>query len=168
MKKEVSSSRRGWLGACLAVAGFAASTIAGAAVERPFAVFTGQWVGGGLVVGSDGTRERIRCRASGEETSGGDGLSQSIVCASPSYRIDVQSDVTASGRDVTGSWSEQTRGASGALSGTIAGGRFDGSVRGPNFTAGVELSSNGRVQTVRITPTGADIAQVTVELRRRG
>jgi len=140
---------------------------ANAAGGRPFAAFVGEWTGGGVVVGANGSSERIRCRASGAESSDGAGLTQSIVCASPGYRIDIQSEVEAAGRDVTGTWSEQTRGASGELTGTISGGQFEGSVRGPNFTANVLLRANGRVQTVKIAPTGADIAEVRLELKRR-
>lgn len=171
MVEAVSLGRR-LRGACLVVALVgaavaAAQPVPAAAVERPFVAFVGEWTGGGAVVGANGLRERIRCRASGSESNGGSGLSQSIVCASPSYRIDVQSEVEASGRNVTGSWSERTRGASGELTGTVAGGRFEGQVRGASFTADVALRSNGQVQTVRIAPTGADITEVTVELRRK-
>jgi len=159
-------------GACLvaALAGggaAAAQPEPGAAASGPFAAFAGEWVGGGTIAGSNGTRERIRCRASETESFSGVGLSQSIVCASASYRLDIQSEVEAHGRNVSGAWSEQTRGASGELTGTVAPGRFDGAVTGQNFTAEVSLRSNGRRQTVRIVPRGADISDVNIELQRR-
>lgn len=145
----------------------AAASAAKAAPESPFAAFIGEWVGGGEVAGTNGSSERIRCRASGEDAYGGAGLAQSIVCASPSYRIDIKSDVQAYGHNVSGAWREDTRGASGQLTGTISGGRFDGAVTGASFTADVQLQSNGRRQTVRIIPKGADITNVNIELRRR-
>jgi len=159
-------------------AGFLAVMIAAACVAgvpRPagaepgavFAVFLGNWVGDGEIVGTNGSRERIRCRASGMEAYGGAGLAQAIVCASPSYRIDIKSDVQAYGQNVSGSWREDTRGASGALTGALSGGRFEGAVTGPHFSADVVLQSNGRRQTVRIVPKGADIADVSIELKRR-
>jgi hypothetical protein len=99
----------------------------------------------------------------------GEALSQTIVCASPSYRIDIQSTVEASGQRVQGKWSEATRGVSGQLTGTVQGGLFEGAVSGPGFTAGVSLRSNGRRQAVNIQPSpGGDIANVQIELERRG
>jgi len=160
--------RGGCLAALLvALIGAAAAPAANAAPDSPFAAFFGEWVGGGEVAGTNGSSERIRCRASGADAYDGAGLAQSIVCASPSYRIDIKCDVQAYGHNVSGAWREDTRGASGRLTGTIAGGRFDGAVTGPSFTADVQLQSNGRRQIVRIVPKGADIADVKIELRRR-
>ncbi|THD46612.1 MAG: hypothetical protein E7774_05955 [Bradyrhizobium sp.] len=139
--------------------------VSGFADDRPFAAFLGEWAGTGDIVGSDGTHERIRCKATGAESMGGAELIQSIVCASPSYRIDIQTQAEASGQNVTGTWTEQTREVTGALIGTVGDGKFDGSVKGPGFTATVELRSNGRVQSVKIVPTGADITEVTIDLR---
>lgn len=171
MSEAISSGRgaRGGILAAMIVAalGAAAPAATAAAASSPFAPFFGDWVGGGEIAGTNGSSERIRCRATGSDAYGGAGMSQSIVCASPSYRIDIKSDVQAYGHDVSGAWREETRGASGQLTGTIADGRFDGAVTGAHFTADVQLRSNGRKQTVRITPKGADITDVTIELRRR-
>jgi hypothetical protein len=133
-----------------------------------FNLFVGNWTGAGEVIGSNGQRERIRCRADYEESMRGEALSQTIVCASPSYRIDIQSTVEAPGGRVQGRWSEATRGVSGQLSGTVQRGLFEGAVYGPGFTAGVSLRSNGRRQAVNIQPSpGGDIADVQIELERR-
>lgn len=139
-----------------------------AAAISPFALFLGNWTGDGQVIGANGDRERIRCRANYDESKQGEALSQTIVCASPSYRIDIHSYVEASGRTIQGTWREDTRNVSGQLTGRIEGGRFDGAVIGPGFTAQVSLSSNGRRQAVNIQPSGGDIADVRIELERRG
>ena len=95
-------------------------------------------------------------------------MSQTIVCASASYRIDIQSYVEASGRTVQGTWREETRNIAGELTGRIEGGRFEGAVIGPGFSAGISLWSNGRRQQVNIQPSpGGDIADVRIELERR-
>lgn len=151
------------------VVGAAALSPRSAEAASPFQPFVGAWTGGGQVIGSNGSRERIRCRANYVESKGGEALSQTIVCASASYRIDIQSYVEASGPTVHGSWREQTRNISGDLTGRIEGGLFQGAVKGPGFTAGVSLSSNGRRQAVSIAPSGGgDIADVRIELERRG
>jgi predicted RND superfamily exporter protein len=138
-----------------------------AAGDDPFQKFMGQWTGGGEVINSTGVREHIRCRA---EFSGGEGgamMNQSIVCASPSYRLEIQSSAEAAGDSVHGVWRENTRGISGQLDGKVADGRFVGAVVGPGFNASVSLTSNGRRQTVSISPQGGDIAQVSIDLERR-
>jgi hypothetical protein len=158
-------------GALLALAvGASASLWPGrsAAAVSPFEAFLGDWTGGGQIIGSNGDRERVRCRANYDESKRGEALSQTIVCASASYRIEIHSYVEAFGRTVQGTWQEDTRNISGQLTGSISGGRFVGAVAGPGFTAQVSLSANGRRQAVNIQPSGGDIADVRIELERRG
>lgn len=139
-----------------------------AAAAPPFASFAGSWSGSGEVIGTNGNRERIRCRAQYSEAQHGEALNQTIVCASDSYRIDITSYVEASGSSVQGDWREATRDVSGHLTGHIESGHFSGAVVGAGFTALVSLTSNGRTQAVSIRPQGGDIADVQVELRRHG
>jgi hypothetical protein len=124
--------------------------------SSPFAAFFGSWRGSGRVVGSDGHSERINCRATYSESNGGEALSQTLVCASDSYRFDVRSYVVADGRDVQGHWEETTRNVTGQLSGQVEDGRFDGSIAGPAFTAQMSLK----------TPQAGDIAEVDIVLSR--
>jgi hypothetical protein len=137
-----------------------------ARTSNPFAAFFGSWRGSGHVVGSDGHSERISCRATYSESNDGQALSQSLVCASDSYRFDVHSYVVADGRDVQGHWEEATRNVTGQLSGRVEDGRFDGSIVGPAFTAQMSLKTTGRRQAVSITPQGGDIAKVDIMLSR--
>ena len=55
-------------------------------------------------------------------------MARSIVCASPSYRVDIESNIEAAGQNATGNWREDTRHVSGELTGTIEQGRFEGAV----------------------------------------
>jgi len=139
----------------------------GAAAGSQFQPFVGNWIGGGQIIGSNGVPERIRCRANEEEANRGEALSQTIVCASASYRLDIQTNIEASGQRVQGYWRETTRNVSGQLTGRIQGGLFEGTVMGQGFTAGISLQSNGRHQAVNIAPSGGDIAEVRIELERR-
>src|SRR4051812_9506534 len=63
----------------------------------PFAGMAGVWSGGGTVTLDDGSSERIRCRATYAVGNGGNGLNQSLTCASDSYRFNLSSNVVASG-----------------------------------------------------------------------
>ena len=138
----------------------------GAAAAGPFQAFAGSWRGGGEVMGSNGVREHIRCRAVYSISNQGEAMTQTIVCASPSYKMDIRSHVEARGEQVEGEWSEATRNVAGLLSGRIVGGRFEGAIQGPSFTAGVSLIANGRGQSVSIAPSAGDIAGVSIELTR--
>jgi len=133
----------------------------------PFDAFVGSWKGTGQVTSSDGRHERINCRATYETSDSGVALTQSLVCASDSYKFDVQSYIEATGRDVRGHWEETTRSAQGNLTGQISNGDFEGNVAGPAFTAQISLKTIDRKQSVNIRPQGTDITGVEVSLSRQ-
>jgi hypothetical protein len=139
-----------------------------AAAAGPFERFLGSWSGAGQLVGTNGHRESIRCRADYTEAKGGLALNQAIVCASESFKLDIHSYAEASGESVQGYWKEASRDVSGQLTGRISAGRFEGEFSAPAFTATISLTSNGRTQAVSIQPRGGDISDVRIELRRRG
>src|SRR5258708_25587142 len=85
------------------------SVSAGNAQTGPFAGFDGSWSGNGTVSLSDGSTERIRCRASYKVDGSGSGLQQTLRCASDSYKFDLSSNVTSQGDRITGTCSEASR-----------------------------------------------------------
>jgi hypothetical protein len=58
------------------------------AQSPPFAGLSGTWTGSGSVSLSDGSKERLRCRATYQVSAGDARLQQSLRCASDSYRFD--------------------------------------------------------------------------------
>jgi hypothetical protein len=142
------------------------STNASADAAGPFAKFLGVWGGAGQITGVNGTAEKIRCHASYATPSDQRSLSQSLTCASDSYRIEIRSFVVAEAQNVQGHWEETTRQVTGHLTGKIADGRFEGSVSGAAFTANLSLSATDRKQTLVITPQGGDISRVSIVLSR--
>jgi len=166
---SIGAARRSLIGATVVAAGFASALAlapqgAAARIEGPFAKFSGAWRGGGEILGANGAREPISCRAKYEVTESGVGLSQSLVCASDSFRFDIRSNVVADGPAVQGRWQETTRDVSGDVTGRVVDGDFEGSVAGPGFTAELSLKMSGRRQAVNITPHGGDIANVVIVL----
>ena len=139
-----------------------------AMAASPFEKFIGSWSGSGQIVGANGHRESIRCRAEYTEAKAGSGLNQTIVCASESFKLDIQSYVEAAGESIQGYWKEAARDVSGHVTGRILGGSFEGEFSAPTFTAAISLTSNGRTQSVSIQPRGGDISAVRIELARRG
>jgi hypothetical protein len=134
--------------------------------DGPFSRFSGNWRGSGQIVGTNGHSEQIKCRAGYSLSQSGDALTQTLVCAGDSYRVDISSHVVADGHRVQGHWQEATRQVQGDLSGQVVEGQFEGSVVGPGFTAHVSLRSTGRKQVVNIKPQGGDVAAVEVVLSR--
>jgi hypothetical protein len=160
------SRRLGSLGLAVVVVFSAQPTAVLAA--SPFQKFNGEWRGGGQVVESNGHRESIRCWAEYAEAKNGSALTQAIVCASESFKLNIKSYVEASGESVQGYWSEAARDLTGRLKGRIAEGRFEGEISATAFTAAISLTSNGRSQAVIIKPSGGDISDVRIELKRNG
>ena len=120
------------------------------AQSGPFAGLAGIWSGGGTVTLDDGSTERIRCRATYSVGAGGNGLNQSLTCASDSYRFNLSSNVVASGGSLSGTWSESSRGVSGSLEGRGASGTFQVVASAPGFTANISLTTRGNRQSVVI------------------
>src|SRR5579862_3885952 len=143
------------------VAALALSTSAGHAQARPFAGLDGSWSGSGTVSMSDGSSERLRCRAAYKVDSTGLALKQTLRCASDSYKFDLSSDVTSQGDRVSGQWSETNRNIFGSVQGTASGGKIDVMVEAPGFSASLLLRTSGNRQTVQISSKG-DIRGVSI------
>ena len=148
----------GFLGQAIKAAGVGAALLlsvsAGYAQSGPFAGFNGTWSGNGTVVLSDGSTERLRCKADYKVNGNGLGLKQNLHCASDSYKFDLSSDVTSQGDRISGNWSEASRNIIGNLQGTAGGGRVDVFVEASGFAANLTLTTTGNKQTVQISSKG--------------
>jgi hypothetical protein len=130
------------------------SVATGHAQSGPFAGLGGTWSGNGTVELSDGTTERIRCKADYKVNDTGLNLKQSLRCASDSYKFDLSSDVTSQGERISGNWSEASRNVFGNLQGTAGGGRIEVFVEAAGFAANLLVNTNGKKQTVQINSKG--------------
>jgi hypothetical protein len=134
------------------------ATISGSASyaqSGPFAGMAGIWSGGGTITLDDGSTERIRCRATYAVGGGGNGLNQSLTCASDSYRFNLSTNVVAQGGALSGTWSETTRSINGNLEGRGANGNFQVTASAPGFTASLSLTTRGNRQSVVIRSDSA-------------
>jgi hypothetical protein len=129
----------------------------------PFAGFEGAWSGTGTVALSNGSTEKIRCKADYKVNGTGLGLKQALHCASDSYKFDLSSDVTSQGERISGSWSESSRNIFGNLQGTAGGGQIDVFVEANGFAANLTLRTTGNKQTVEISSKG-EIRGVNITL----
>jgi len=148
-KKMLGHARRlMFAAAALLVAALWGST--SHAQSGPFAGMAGVWSGGGTVTLDDGSTERIRCRATYAVGAGGNGLQQTLTCASDSYKFNLTSNVVAQGSAVSGTWSETSRNINGSLEGRSGGGVFQVVASAPGFTANITLTTRGTKQSVVI------------------
>jgi hypothetical protein len=155
----------------LAVALFAAAALqcGEANADTALRSLAGYWMGSGTISMKNGTRERIRCRGTYAVSGDADALNQSLVCASDSYKFNVQSNVSeTAGGVLRGSWAETTRSATGQLVGRVGGSRIIADVQGVGFTAAISIVTHGRSQSVSITPSGGtDVVGVNVSMHRQ-
>lgn len=120
------------------------------AQSGPFAGLAGNWSGAGIVTLDDGSTERIRCRATYAVGAGGNGLNQTLTCASDSYKFNLTSNIMAQGAAISGTWSEASRNINGNLQGRSGGGNFQVVATSPGFTANLSLTTRGNKQSVVI------------------
>jgi hypothetical protein len=131
----------------------------------PFAGFDGSWSGNGTVSLSDGTTERLRCKADYKVNGNGLGLKQNLHCASDSYKFDLSSEVTSNGDRISGNWSEKSRNIFGNLQGTAGGGQIEVFVEASGFAANLTLKTTGNKQTVQISSKG-EIRGVSITMTK--
>ena len=139
------------------------SATAGHDQSGPFAGFRCTWSGNATVSLSDGSTERIRCKADYKVDGSGTGLKQNLRCASDSYKFDLSSEVTSQGDRISGNWSEASRNVFGNLQGTAGGGQIDVFVEAAGFAANLTLKTTGNRQTVQISSKG-DIRGVSITM----
>lgn len=130
------------------------SVSASYAQSGPFAGLNGAWSGNGTVSLSDGSTERIRCRATYAVDGTGKALTQTLRCASDSYKFDLSSNVSSQGNNVSGTWSEASRNVFGNLQGRAGDGTIEVFVEAAGFAANITLTTRGNKQTVQISSKG--------------
>ena len=137
------------------------------AASGPFTGLDGLWSGTGTVALTDGTKERMRCRAQYLVMEEGNNLQQSLRCESDTYKFHVTAYVNSKAGSLSGVWTEETRNVSGRISGKAKAGRIQISVASAGgFSAKMNLVTSGNQQTVTITPKGTEVKQVTVSARK--
>ena len=137
---------------------------------EPFERLAGQWTGSGTIDLSNGTRERIKCRASYDALAERRNLQLSIRCASDSFNFNLNSSADLAGRAISGTWSESTHGVGGTISGTAEGDHIHARAESPGFTATLSLATHGNRQSVVIKTAdpNAGIKGASISLRRGG
>lgn len=133
----------------------------------PFAGLSGYWIGAGTITMSNGSRERLRCKAVYAVNDAGKALDQSLRCASDSYRLEISSNVISNGGSLSGTWDEVTRHAMGSITGRVSNAEIQARVDGAAFSARLQVQFEGDRQSVSIRPaSGAEVTDVAITMRK--
>ncbi len=116
------------------------------AQSGPYAGMAGNWAGSGTVTLDDGSKERIRCRASYAVV--GPAMNMTLTCASDAYKFNLQASVVDQGGVVAGNWTESSRNVGGSLQGRGGGGNFEVVASAAGFNANIALRTVGTKQSV--------------------
>lgn len=168
MRLSMGLSNFGRCAAAVSLAGLlSAAALTPASAAGPFAGFTGQWAGSGDIDMTDGSHEKIRCKATYSVGPSGDALHIDMNCASDSYRVNIISNVVAQGNNFSGTWKETTRQVDGSVTGRVpAPGEFQASLEGTGFGIQLSATTNGKQQAVTIQSQGTDVQTVKISLRK--
>ena len=163
---DVRIGFRGWA-AALPLVAVMSSAAAPAFAAGPFTGFPGEWVGTGDVTMTDGSRDRIKCKASYSTGPSGQALNINVNCASDSYRVNIISNVVAQGSQFSGTWRETTRQVNGDVTGRVpAPGEYQARLSGTGFGLELAATSNGKSQAITINSQGTDVQSVKISLRK--
>jgi hypothetical protein len=132
----------------------------------PFSGMNGSWSGPGTISLNTGAKEKIRCRATYRVAETGSDLQLELRCASDSYKFELQSAVSHSDGNISGTWSEVTRGAIGTISGTSKGNQLNLRANSPVFSAQLAVSTQSNRQSISIQSPGSEISAVSINLSR--
>ncbi len=134
--------------------------------ENPFGPLAGSWSGTGTIALSSGTKERIRCRATYRPDSSAMNLQIELRCASDSYTFELKSNVSHKVGEISGMWTESTRGAIGSISGIATGNQIQVRALGPIFSAILSLTTRGDRQQISIQSPGSEMSEVLISLSK--
>ncbi len=141
------------------------STAALAEGATPFAQLAGSWHGGGQVKYNDGSNERLSCRGSYSQKSGGSELTLTIRCQSPSNKIDMKSDISSEGGRLSGHWSERNFGLEGDVDGSAGTNKFTVRISG-QLQGSMTVSVSGSTHNVSISTGGPGFKSVSIAFSR--
>jgi len=160
-----------WLGGWLIalVAAFSIPLPPASADSGPFAEFNGSWSGTGTVHTAGNAPERIRCKASYRPRgSSAHEVDLQLRCASDSYNFDLAGQFTADDKnEISGQWTERSRGTGGTANGTARGERLDVHVESAGFAADLVLITRNRRQSITIdSHGGGQVVKASISLSR--
>lgn len=168
-RRQAGSSRRvlsiGLVPTLLASA-FLTCALSRAQAAGPFDELAGAWSGSGVVNLREGSKERVRCKASYVVKSNGYSIDQELTCASDAYKFEMSSNIVQQGDVLTGIWFESVHRVAGKVVGRSNGSQIQVRAEGDTFTALLNVSTHGDKQSLVMESPGSKVESVTIALTR--
>ena len=136
------------------------------AAAGPIEDLSGYWTGAGTVLLTNGSTERVKCAVIYKVGGSGTQIIQTMRCASADYNINAAAELRVNGAQVSGNWEEKTYSATGDVSGRYTGSSFVLSIKGQNFTAGMNVGLSSCKQSINITPQGLEVRRISMNLAK--
>jgi hypothetical protein len=140
------------------------------AASGPFADFRGRWSGSGTIREEGKRPERLRCSADYRVLdSSAHEVQLRLACNSDTYNFDLSGQFQAdASNQISGNWTESTRGIGGTGHGFARGSRLQVHVESGGFDADVSMNTHSHEQSVRIdSHGGGQHAEASITLHRR-
>lgn len=131
----------------------------------PFAQLAGSWHGSGQVRLADGSSERLTCRGSYSQRSGGSELWLAIRCQSANNKIDMKSGLSYEGGRVSGHWEERNFGLEGEANGRASASKISLRISG-QIQGAMTVSVSGSTHRVSISTGGPGFKNVSISFSR--
>ncbi len=104
--------------------------------ERSFEGLKGWWIGYGRLGFQNGKTENVKCRATYDvRKPSGQHMRQVVRCASPSGNVEVESNITQTGKMLAGTWNEKRYEFAGEITGRVLRDGFRVTVNGARLMA---------------------------------
>jgi hypothetical protein len=152
------------LAATIAMPAFSASA-------DPVDDLVGRWSGWGSVTLAGGQREQIRCvavyevaPAAGDPTART--LTQSLKCASASYKVDASASLRVVGGSIEGDWVERQSQLAGRVIGKVSPHGIRVEIDGTGLRATLAIAGSACRQTVALNPEGGGLVSVAMSLAK--
>jgi len=159
-------SRQATASASLALVFVMATAAGNGAAAGPIEDLSGYWTGAGTVLMTSGSTERVKCAVIYKVGGSGTQIKQTLRCASADYNINGAAELRVNGSQVSGTWEEKTYSATGDVAGRYTGSSFVLSIKGQNFTAGMNVGLSSCKQSINITPQGLDVRRISMNLAK--
>lgn len=118
--------------------------------QDPFAKFMGRWVGEGRLGIRNGSTEQVKCRVTYTKGEVARQVQQSIRCASAAGSIEVKSEVSHNGEELSGTWKELVHDLQGNVSGKVTDKGLRVRVSGQGMTANMTIILRDGRQIIEI------------------
>ena len=150
----------------LALSSFAALMMGSPVVAgSPFSSLVGTWSGKGTARLEGGKSEKLSCKGyySG---SGGSELKLNIICANPSTKVELRSNLKYANGRITGTWEERNFNQNGTITGSADEQKLRLNIGGGALTGLLSVSIGGETQSVSLSTQGSALKGVSINFAR--